>query len=127
PLASDAADVLRLRAFGSLRDVELDALLLVEALVALALDCGVEDEHVVTHAALDEAEAPLGVEPLHGTFSHADSLLVMMRRHCADREALKTSALCLMSSGTEDQESTRCAGPDGTGGDPLEARTLQHP
>src|SRR5687767_8094531 len=71
----DGDDVLRLRALRALRDVELDPLVLVEALVALRLDGGEVDEDVGTAAVLrDEAEALLGVEPLHGTLCHVDLL-----------------------------------------------------
>src|SRR5689334_6731622 len=69
---SERTNVLRLRALGTLRDVELDLLVLVEGLVALRLDRGVVDEDVVTTVLLgDEAEALLGVEPLNGALSHA--------------------------------------------------------
>ena len=44
-------------------------LALVEGLVAVALDVGEVDEHVVALLAGDEAEALLGVEELHGTCS----------------------------------------------------------
>src|SRR3954451_13372152 len=68
---SDGADVLRLRALRALRDVELDLLVLVQGLVALGLDGRVVHEDVVAAVLLrDEAEALLGVEPLHGALSH---------------------------------------------------------
>src|SRR3954469_12934992 len=68
---SDGANVLRLRALGTLRDVELDLLVLVQGLVPLALDGRVVHEDVVAAVLLcDEAEALLGVEPLHGALSH---------------------------------------------------------
>jgi hypothetical protein len=51
------------------RDVELDALALVERLVAAALDVGEVDEHVVAMLSRNEAEALLGVEELYGTRS----------------------------------------------------------
>src|ERR1044072_9714351 len=68
---AEGADVLRLRALGALRDVELDLLVLVEGLVALRLDGRVVHEDVVAAVLLrNEAEALLGVEPLHGALSH---------------------------------------------------------
>src|SRR4051794_36415997 len=63
---SDRADVLRLRALLALGDVELDALRLVERLVAAPRDRREVAEHVGAAAVLlDEAEALLRVEPLH--------------------------------------------------------------
>src|SRR3954452_24704280 len=74
---SDGADVLRLRALRTLRDVELDLLVLVEGLVALRLDGRVVHEDVVAAVLLrNEAEALLGVEPLDGALSHARLLLI---------------------------------------------------
>jgi pimeloyl-ACP methyl ester carboxylesterase len=69
--ASGDADVRRLRALGTGHDVVLDLLVLVERLVAVGLDGGEVDEHVLTAAVLsDEAEALVGVEPLDGSLSH---------------------------------------------------------
>src|SRR4051794_34580516 len=71
---SDGLDVLRLRALGALGDLELHALVLVQRAVALALDGRVVHEDVGAAAVLsDEAEALLGVEPLHRTLCHAVS------------------------------------------------------
>src|SRR3569833_275770 len=71
-LASERANVLRLRALGALRDVELDLLVLVQGLVALRLDGRVVHEDVVAAVLLrNEAETLLGVEPLNGALSHA--------------------------------------------------------
>src|SRR4051812_218219 len=71
PAGSDRADVLRLRALLALRGVELDALVLVEALVAGSGDGGVVDEHVLAAViGSDEAEALLAVEPLHSALCH---------------------------------------------------------
>jgi hypothetical protein len=68
---SESADVLRLGALGTLGDVELDLLVLVEGLVALRLDRRVVHEDVVAAVLLrNEAETLLGVEPLHGALSH---------------------------------------------------------
>src|SRR5690606_32362805 len=64
-------DALGLRALLALRDLEGDALVLVEAAVAAGGDRRVVDEHVRAAAVgRDESEALLGVEPLHGAFRH---------------------------------------------------------
>src|SRR5215510_9623478 len=68
---SQRADVLRLRALGTLGDLELDLLVLVQGLVALGLNRRVVNEDVVAAAVLsDEAEALFCVEPLNGALSH---------------------------------------------------------
>ncbi len=57
-VVSERTDVLRLRALRTLRDVELDLLVLVEALVAVGLNGRVVHEDVVAAVLLrDEAEA----------------------------------------------------------------------
>src|SRR4029079_6972444 len=78
-------DVLRLRALGALGDVELDALVLVQRTVAVALDGRVVHEDVGAAAVLsNEAEALLSVEPLHGTLCHVVSFKgTSCDRHCA--------------------------------------------
>jgi hypothetical protein len=55
---------------GPLRYLELDALVLLEATEAVALDLGVVHEHVRSVLAGDEAEALLRVEPLDSSLSH---------------------------------------------------------
>src|SRR5690606_12921593 len=68
---SQSLDVRGLRALGALRDVERDALVLLERAVAARLDLAVVGEHVGGAVrGGDEAEALLGVEPLHGASSH---------------------------------------------------------
>src|SRR4051812_9472434 len=68
---SQRADVLRLRALGTLGDLELDLLVLVQGLVALGLNRRVVNEDVVAAAVLsDEAEALFCVEPLNSALSH---------------------------------------------------------
>lgn len=70
---SDRGDLLGLGTLGTLGDLELHALRLVERTVAVALDGGVVDEHVGAATILgDEAEALLSVEPLNGAFCHGD-------------------------------------------------------
>src|SRR4051794_11039053 len=67
---SERTDVLGFFALASGGDVEFDALTLGEALVAVTLDCGEVDEHVVATLTSDEAVALLAVEPLHGALCH---------------------------------------------------------
>src|SRR3954471_19046601 len=74
--SSDGANLLGLRALLALRDLELDALVLVEAAESAGGDRRVVDENVRAAAVLgDETEALLGVEPLHGALSHLALLL----------------------------------------------------
>src|SRR5262245_54193107 len=82
---SDGLNVLSLRALRALGDLELDALVLVQAAVALGLDRRVVHEDVGAAAVLsDEAEALLSVEPLHRTLCHAVVLQgTYCDRHCA--------------------------------------------
>src|SRR5947209_9893981 len=70
---SAGADLVGLRALLALDDLEGDPLALVEALVAVHLDGGVVDEDVLAAVHGDEAEALLGVEPLHGALCHVRS------------------------------------------------------
>src|SRR5689334_18631976 len=86
---SDGSNVLRLRALGALRHVELDLLVLVEGLVALRLDRRVVHEDVVAAVLLrNEAETLLGVEPLHGALSH-----VLVTPVTSERQAVTATAL----------------------------------
>src|SRR4029453_6477465 len=67
----DGANVARLRTFWSLLDLILDPRTLSEALVPLAADRAVMDEHVLAAVVLgDEAVALVGAEPLHGSGCH---------------------------------------------------------
>src|SRR5262245_2861271 len=73
---SDGADSLGLRPLLALGNVELDPLVLFQAAVAAHLDRGEVHENVSTAAVYrDEAEALLGVEPLHGSLRHVSLLL----------------------------------------------------
>src|SRR3954468_210152 len=82
---SERADVLRLRALLALGDVELHLLILVEAAEAARRDRGEVGEDVgAAVVRADEAEALVGVEPLHGTCSHVCSFAGCQRPHCAD-------------------------------------------
>src|SRR3954468_8132278 len=68
---SDGPDVRGLRALLALLLVELHALVLVQAAVAVAGDGGVVDEEVLTTVVRgDEPEALFGVEPLHRALRH---------------------------------------------------------
>ena len=68
-MVSDHSDVLRFLTLAAGSNVELDALTLVERLVARSLDAGEVDEHVVALLTGDEAETLFGVEELHGACS----------------------------------------------------------
>src|SRR6476660_7515512 len=67
---SCCGDCVRLGALGALDDLEVDPLALFEALVPVHLDGRVVDEDVLAAVDGDEAEALLGVEPLHGALCH---------------------------------------------------------
>jgi hypothetical protein len=69
----DHSDVLGFLAFSSGRDVELDTLALVKALVATALDVRVVNKNVVTLLARDEAESLLCIEELDRSLCHKRS------------------------------------------------------
>jgi hypothetical protein len=61
-------DLISLRAFGSLNDVELDLVAFFEALIALALDGAVVHEDVGATLAAEESVSLCVVEPLYGAF-----------------------------------------------------------
>src|SRR3954452_13986256 len=73
------ADGVGLRTLRALDDLELHALPLVEGLVPVHLDGRVVDEDVLTAVDGDEAEALLGVEPLHGALCHVCSHVSCVR------------------------------------------------
>src|SRR2546425_5854989 len=70
-----AAHTRRVRTLRTLRDLELDAVVLVEIAVPAALDCAEVDEDVRAVVLLDEAIALLRAEPFHGASRHVPSLL----------------------------------------------------
>ena len=67
---SDLADVEGFWALAARADLELDGLTLVEAAVAIALDVGVVDEHVLIPLDGDESEPLLAIEKLYGASRH---------------------------------------------------------
>src|SRR6266536_191828 len=68
--SGDYSYLLRLGALLALCDLELDPLAVLEQLVAVHLDRGEVDEHVLPPVDRDEAVALLAVEPLHGALCH---------------------------------------------------------
>ena len=67
--------VLSLKALGTLDDVELDLVTLVERLESLRLDCGMMYEDVTPGSTADKTVTLFVAEPLHCTlFSHCCSL-----------------------------------------------------
>src|SRR6266540_1742193 len=80
--SGDRSDVRRLGTLRSLGDVELDLLVLVQVLVALARDRAEVHEHVGAVLLGDEAEPLLGAEPLHSSSCHCNSLLPWPVRTC---------------------------------------------
>jgi hypothetical protein len=67
---SDCPNAAGLQALGALGDLELHLLVLLEATEAVAVDLGVVHEDVRAVRARDEAEALVGVEPLHSSLCH---------------------------------------------------------
>src|SRR5690349_24136617 len=72
---SDHADVLRFVTLLAASDVELDALAFLEGLVAIGLDRGEVDEHVVALFARNESVALVRVEKRDGPLCHRNTLL----------------------------------------------------
>jgi hypothetical protein len=64
----EAGDLIGLRAFGALDDVELDFVSFFETLVAFALDGAVVNEHVGTPVTAEKTVSLCVVEPLYGAF-----------------------------------------------------------
>src|SRR3712207_6554958 len=76
---SGGAHGVGLRTLLALDDLEGDPLALVETLVPVHLDRRVVDEDVLAAVDGDEAEALLGVEPLHGALCHVCSHVSCVR------------------------------------------------
>src|SRR6185503_19819496 len=76
----DHRNVRRLQALLALNDLELDALSLLEGLVAVHRDGREVDEDVLSLSALDEAVALLVREPLHGAFCQRTASFTNKRR-----------------------------------------------
>ncbi|VXB08786.1 hypothetical protein ARTHRO9V_100223 [Arthrobacter sp. 9V] len=69
-----------LGALGSLTDLELNALVLIEGLEATGLDLGVVNENVAIRVIRgDEAETLFGVEPLDGSQCHVYLLILELQ------------------------------------------------
>jgi hypothetical protein len=67
----DRADSDRLRTFGPLFDLELDALVILERTMSATTDLGVVDEQIFSTAVgSDKAKALIAVEPFDGSFCH---------------------------------------------------------
>src|SRR6266545_3238534 len=80
-IVSDDPYTAGLLALGALGDVELDPLVLVQATEAVGLDLGEVDEDFLVAAVYgDEAEALVGVEPLHCSLCHVFLLLGVRSR-----------------------------------------------
>src|SRR5262245_19816643 len=76
----DDRNVRRLQALLALNDLELDALSLLEGLVAVHRDGREVDENVLALSALDEAVALLVREPLDGAFCQRTASFTNKRR-----------------------------------------------
>src|SRR5687767_6410634 len=86
---SEDADRAGLRALGTLDDIELDPLVLVQAAEAAGHDLGEVDEDVLAATVDgDEAEALVTVKPLHSALCHIFLLLGSAGPHRADRLAV---------------------------------------
>src|SRR5690242_6855465 len=73
----DGGDSHRLGALGSLLDLELDALVLLEGAEAAALDLGKVHEDILRPVVRgDEAEAFVAVEPFHSSLCHLLTSLI---------------------------------------------------
>ena len=67
----DRGDSHRLRTFGSLFDLELDALIILERTMSAPTDLGVVDEQIFSTAiGSDKAKALIAVEPFDGSLCH---------------------------------------------------------
>src|SRR5437899_8960899 len=118
--SGDDPDVLRLRAFLTLRDLELDTLSVFQRLVAVHLDRREVDEDVLPPVDRDEAVALLAVEPLdgalcHGALPHFDGAVLLTPG--AAVAASGPSGVPGIAGGhrrrttTEQARYTRCANP----------------
>jgi hypothetical protein len=89
----EARDLIRLRSFGPLDDVELNFIALFEALVPLALDGTVVNEDVCPAVAAEEAVALCIVKPFYGALilcQWSDSLTVQsVISACRELKALQ--------------------------------------
>ncbi len=70
-----------LPALGSLYDVKLHGLTLLQTLESTGVDCGVMHEDVFAVLARNKAEAFRVIEPLHGTLFHTGAFFLVL--NCA--------------------------------------------
>src|SRR5207253_8464860 len=68
--ASDHSDVLRFLTLLAGGHIELDALTLIQGLIAVALNIREMDEHIIALLAGDKAVTLVGVEELDGALCH---------------------------------------------------------
>ena len=82
----EAADLIGLRAFAALYDVEFYFVTFFEALVAFALDGTVMDEYVCPAITAEEAVAFCVIEPFNGAFilTHLNELPLSVDARCRD-------------------------------------------
>jgi hypothetical protein len=84
----DRGDSHRLRTFGSLFDLELDALIILERTMSARTDLGVMDEQIFSTAVgNDKAKALIAVEPFDGSLWH-----ISKPSHRADVENIRSQA-----------------------------------
>ena len=82
----DRGDSHRLRTFGSLFDLELDALIILERTMSAPTDLGVMDEQIFSTAVgSDKAKALIAVEPFDGSLCH-----ISKPSHRADVENIRS-------------------------------------
>src|SRR5688572_28602164 len=86
----DGPDVLGFLTLSTRRHVELDALAVLERLVALSLDLREVHEDILALVTGDEPVTLLGVEELHGTCGHSDSFVLLTTLPRSDRNTQKS-------------------------------------
>src|ERR1700760_99784 len=83
-MGSDDPDVLRFFTLAARRDIELDALTLIQGLVTVSLDVGEVDEDILALLPTDEAETLLGIEKLDCSCNHCEFSLCFGRAKTTD-------------------------------------------
>src|SRR3712207_2848347 len=119
---SGGAHGVGLRTLLALDDLEGDPLALVETLVPVGLDGRVVHEDVLAAVDGDEAEALLGVEPLHGALDHGGAPRLTSRprtpRDRAGAATGPTAANATGRAGATTGTGCRTSGACGGGGEP---------